>query len=69
MMVFADNLGPGGESMRTTALVIALSVLTSAQDNPKELGRVTWLRSLEDGLKQARKVEKPVFLQFQEVPG
>ena len=38
-------------------------------DNPVELGKVNWGRDFDKGLSNAKKVEKPVFLLFQEVPG
>ena len=40
-----------------------------AAKNPKELGRVTWLRDFDAAMKRSRKTGKPIFLQFQEVPG
>ena len=44
-------------------------VAAQAPKNPKELGRVRWHRDLDAGLAEAKKTGKPVFLQFQEVPG
>ena len=41
----------------------------AAADAPVEIGRVAWLRDLNDGLVRAKEVGKPVFLLFQEVPG
>ncbi|MBC8009289.1 MAG: thioredoxin family protein [Burkholderiales bacterium] len=38
-------------------------------DAPVEIGRVAWLRDLDDGLARAKAAGKPVFLLFQEVPG
>jgi hypothetical protein len=37
--------------------------------NPKELGKVSWLRDHDEALAQSKKTRKPVFLLFQEVPG
>jgi hypothetical protein len=34
-----------------------------------ELGKVAWLRDLDEGLKIAAREDKPVFILFQEVPG
>jgi hypothetical protein len=36
---------------------------------PVEFGRVAWRRDLDAGLAAAAKVERPVLLLFQEVPG
>lgn len=36
---------------------------------PIELGKVQWVRSLEEGIEKAKTQQKPVFLLFQEVPG
>jgi len=38
-------------------------------DQPDELGTVDWIRNFDDGLAEAKKENKPVFLLFQEVPG
>lgn len=38
-------------------------------DQPKELGKVHWLRDLNVATKQAANENKPIFLLFQEVPG
>lgn len=38
-------------------------------EQPVELGQVRWRRDFEAGLKEAKKVDKPVLLLFQEVPG
>lgn len=39
------------------------------QGNPIELGRVSWLRSLEEARQTARKSSKPILILFQEIPG
>ena len=36
---------------------------------PIEIGRVSWVRDLDEGLSRAKVLGKPVFLLFQEVPG
>ncbi|MEZ5043877.1 MAG: VPGUxxT family thioredoxin-like (seleno)protein, type 2 [Saprospiraceae bacterium] len=38
-------------------------------NNPEELGKVDWIRNLDQGIQQAEKGQKPIFLLFQEVPG
>ncbi|MEE9372428.1 MAG: VPGUxxT family thioredoxin-like (seleno)protein, type 2 [Saprospiraceae bacterium] len=40
-----------------------------ADYNPIELGKVHWLRNYDAALLKAEKVDKPVFILFQEVPG
>ncbi len=37
--------------------------------NPRELGRVGWIRDFDAGLARAAEVDKPMLLLFQEVPG
>jgi hypothetical protein len=55
------------------ALVVVIAAALPAQGdapkNPKELGAVRWHRDLGAGLEQAKALARPVFLQFQEVPG
>ena len=43
--------------------------LMAGDGNPKELGKVNWLRNFEEGISQSAQENKPVFLLFQEVPG
>ncbi len=42
---------------------------TKSVDNPIELGDVLWHRNYQQAVEIARKVDKPIFLLFQEVPG
>lgn len=42
---------------------------TGPEANPKEAGEIRWLRSLDEGVALAQVTGKPIFLQFQEVPG
>ncbi len=49
--------------------VAAIKAREPAADAPVEIGRVAWLRDLDDGLALAKEAGKPVFLLFQEVPG
>jgi len=51
-----------------TAALIALGPSLHA-GQPVELGKVDWLRDLDEALTQSKKSEKPVFALFQEVPG
>ena len=43
--------------------------LLAQNANPIELGKVNWLRSLDEGMSLSNKKNKPIFLLFQEVPG
>ncbi len=59
--------------MKAIALTtLALAACATAQPNeeaPTEFGRVAWQRTLEPALADSTKTGKPVWLQFQEVPG
>ena len=48
--------------------VIAAEMPQEAESRPVELGKVRFLRSVDDGLERARKEGKPAFVLFQEVP-
>ena len=51
-------------------LTFALTIqLNASNGNPEELGKVNWLRNIEEGIAQSATSKKPVFLLFQEVPG
>ncbi len=54
-----------------TLLVLLGMVLTSYQkpDEPIELGTVKWNRELEQAKARSAQTGKPLFVQFQEVPG
>lgn len=43
--------------------------MTDGNDQPTELGKVSWLRNYDDALAEAKKTGKPVLILFQEVPG
>ncbi len=45
------------------------TVLEKQDTQPKELGKVKWLRDINVATRQAANENKPVFLLFQEVPG
>ncbi|MCB9896314.1 MAG: hypothetical protein H6839_17930 [Planctomycetes bacterium] len=42
---------------------------TDPDTQPKELGSVHWYRNVDTGVELAKEQGKPIFLQFQEVPG
>lgn len=52
-----------------TGVAAAKAREAAAPEAPVEIGRVAWLRDLDDGLARAKESGKPVFLLFQEVPG
>ena len=58
-----------------TRMLLALATLPFflavrvGPDQPVELGRVGFLRSVDEGLARAGRDSKPAFVLFQEVPG
>ena len=42
---------------------------TDANNQPKELGKVSWYRNYDEAIDEAKRLNKPVFILFQEVPG
>ncbi|MCA8916434.1 MAG: hypothetical protein KDB90_13570 [Planctomycetes bacterium] len=42
---------------------------TDPETQPAELGSVHWYRNVDTGIELATEQGKPIFLQFQEVPG
>ncbi len=60
--------------MSTLFIAILSAILTNlpastTNDTPEELGKVNWLRNLEDARTLARETGKPILILFQEVPG
>ncbi len=53
----------------TAALVIFLQVKPLSGQSPVEEGQVQWNRDLGQALTESRESGKPLFVQFQEVPG
>ncbi len=51
------------------AVVLMLPHGTAANENPIEVGLVSWGRDLNQALKLSGETGRPVFLLFQEVPG
>ncbi len=60
--------GVGLAVLMTTALPAAAGDKTR-DTTPPELGRVRWVRGFDKATAQAKKVDKPVLVLFQEVPG
>ena len=53
----------------STMAIAACATAQPIQDVPVEYGRVAWQRQLEPALQSSAKTGKPIWLQFQEVPG
>lgn len=58
----------------TLILFVVLNVevyaqLTEVNNQPIELGMVSWFRNYDEALDQANRQKKPLFILFQEVPG
>ena len=51
------------------AIVLMLPHATAAEENPIEIGLVSWGRDLDQVLRLSGETSRPVFLLFQEVPG
>ena len=49
--------------------LLSQSIFHVPKDNPIELGKVNWHRNYDEALALAEKLNKPVFILFQEVPG
>ena len=48
---------------------ILLAELKGAKDSPVELGEVDWIRNFDEATTKAKKLNKPLLVLFQEVPG
>jgi len=55
--------------MRTVVPLALCAVALAQEQTPRELGDIAWLRDFEAAKKAATKVDKPLLLLFQEVPG
>jgi hypothetical protein len=42
---------------------------TDPEKQAAELGKVAWLRNVDDAVARAKAEARPIFIQFQEVPG
>ncbi|MBK7878523.1 MAG: hypothetical protein IPJ77_22940 [Planctomycetes bacterium] len=51
------------------ATLSLLSAACTGTNQPIELGRVSFSRSIDEGLARAGRESKPAFVLFQEVPG
>ncbi len=58
-----------GLVLMTSSQAVGDAVQTDPKSQPKELGSVSWYRSLDDGIAAAKAAGRPLFVQFQEVPG
>ena len=59
----------GGAMLLSSGPAMGDAVRTDPESQPKELGSVSWYRSLDDGIAAAKADGRPLFVQFQEVPG
>ena len=50
-------------------LIVSNSESTAESRQPKEAGRVSWIRDYEKGRQLASTADKPMLLLFQEIPG
>ena len=71
------NLGLQGMMKNTIAIVVSALTLVAAMfqtgssfaQTPVEVGSVKWNRDFEKAKATSRQTGKPLFVQFQEVPG
>ncbi len=47
----------------------AQNIASTPSNNPAELGKINWLRDYDQAIELSKKMDKPVFILFQEVPG
>ncbi len=59
----------GGAMLLSRGPAMGDAVQTDPADQPKELGSVRWYRNLDEGIAAAKEAGRPLFVQFQEVPG
>ena len=52
-----------------SAQVAAAPETTDPEKQAAELGKVAWLRNVDDAVARAKAESRPIFIQFQEVPG
>ena len=55
--------------MILTMASLTLGINYAQADNPVELGKVNWNRDFDQAKALSAKSGKPIFIQFQEVPG
>ena len=58
-----------GVAVLALALVALLQISFSYGQTPVEVGQVKWKRDIEQAKTISAKTGKPLFVQFQEVPG
>lgn len=68
-MSCAPVLLVGASILLLASGLMAQAVPAAAAKNPRELGKVAWLRDHDKAVAQSRKAKRPIFLFFQEVPG
>ncbi len=68
-MSCAPVLLVGASILLLASGLVAQAVPAAAAKNPRELGKVAWLRDHDKAVAKSRKAKRPIFLFFQEVPG
>lgn len=53
----------------TTLVAVVIPATLAAGGNPRELGRVSWLRDWNEAAARSRAEGRPLFVLFQEIPG
>lgn len=57
------------ERLIITTLTLLGTAITTQAKNPVELGKVEWIRDINQAVVTAKKEKKPILVLFQEVPG
>lgn len=72
-MLFSISSQIKGSNMRSILSIVIVLLFSSysyAQDKKAiELGQIDWLRNYDEAIEKAKISNKPIFIQFQEVPG
>lgn len=55
--------------MRTVAILLILILPLSLSAQSIEAGTIDWLRDYDEALQKAMAQDKPIYIQFQEIPG
>ncbi len=68
IVIFGAGLAKKEKDTKTSIIPKIVSA-TITNNQPKELGKVKWLRDIKKATTQSSNENKPIFLLFQEVPG
>jgi hypothetical protein len=69
MYLFHPGIHKEDNSTDEISSSILLAELKGAKDAPVELGEVEWIRNFDEATTKAKKLNKPLLVLFQEVPG